>query len=209
MQRRAARVLPIDEQERVLLLYSRDPARPTAPYWCTIGGAIEAGETPAQAASREMLEETGIAVSPDALTGPFHRAPVAFSYDGVAYVNDAHWFVTRLARPGHGDLPRARGRGGRQHHGRRVVGAGRVGRRHRALEPAAARDRQARGRDAQGVGGVSGTTNQGALWGGRFASGPSPELAALSRSTHFDWRLALYDIAGSHAHAKALRPQGC
>ena len=30
---------------------------------------------------------------------------------------------------------------------------------------------------------------QGKLWGGRFASGPSPELEALSRSTHFDWRL--------------------
>jgi argininosuccinate lyase len=51
---------------------------------------------------------------------------------------------------------------------------------------------------------TSGTTNEGSLWGGRFASGPSPELQALSRSTHFDWRLALYDIAGSHAHAKAL-----
>ena len=38
--------------------------------------------------------------------------------------------------------------------------------------------------------------------------GPSPELAALSRSTHFDWELALYDIAGSHAHAKALAAAG-
>jgi argininosuccinate lyase len=46
------------------------------------------------------------------------------------------------------------------------------------------------------------------LWGGRFADGPSPELAALSRSTHFDWELALYDIAGSHAHAKALAAAG-
>jgi len=59
---------------------------------------------------------------------------------------------------------------------------------------------------------VSGTksegTNAGALWGGRFASGPSPELAALSRSTHFDWALAPYDIAGSHAHAKALAAAG-
>ncbi len=55
---------------------------------------------------------------------------------------------------------------------------------------------------------MSGTTNQGALWGARFVSGPSPELAALSRSTHFDWRLALYDIAGSHAHAKALAAAG-
>ncbi|GAA1933521.1 argininosuccinate lyase [Microbacterium aoyamense] len=51
-------------------------------------------------------------------------------------------------------------------------------------------------------------TNEGALWGARFASGPSPELAALSRSTHFDWALALYDIAGSHAHAKALSAAG-
>jgi argininosuccinate lyase len=54
----------------------------------------------------------------------------------------------------------------------------------------------------------TGATGTGRLWGGRFASGPSPELEALSRSTHFDWRLALYDIAGSHAHAKALRAAG-
>jgi argininosuccinate lyase len=52
------------------------------------------------------------------------------------------------------------------------------------------------------------STNQGKLWGGRFSGGPSPELEALSRSTHFDWRLALYDIAGSHAHAKALAAAG-
>jgi argininosuccinate lyase len=51
-------------------------------------------------------------------------------------------------------------------------------------------------------------TNTGKLWGGRFAGGPSPELEALSRSTHFDWRLAPYDIAGSHAHAKALGAAG-
>jgi argininosuccinate lyase len=56
--------------------------------------------------------------------------------------------------------------------------------------------------------GTPGSTNEGSLWGGRFASGPSPELQALSRSTHFDWRLALYDIAGSHAHAKALAQAG-
>ncbi|GAA1468742.1 argininosuccinate lyase [Microbacterium thalassium] len=51
-------------------------------------------------------------------------------------------------------------------------------------------------------------TNEGALWGARFATGPSPELAELSRSTHFDWDLALYDLAGSHAHAKALAAAG-
>lgn len=52
------------------------------------------------------------------------------------------------------------------------------------------------------------STNTGKLWGGRFQSGPSPELEALSRSTHFDWRLTLHDIAGSHAHAKALTAAG-
>jgi argininosuccinate lyase len=54
---------------------------------------------------------------------------------------------------------------------------------------------------------VSGT-NEGKLWGGRFAAGPSAELEALSRSTHFDWRLVPYDLAGSVAHANALRRAG-
>ena len=47
-----------------------------------------------------------------------------------------------------------------------------------------------------------------ALWGGRFAGGPSAALAALSQSTHFDWRLARHDIAGSVAHARVLHGAG-
>ncbi|MDP3892772.1 argininosuccinate lyase [Nocardioides sp.] len=54
----------------------------------------------------------------------------------------------------------------------------------------------------------SDATNSGALWGGRFASGPSPELVALSRSTHFDWRLAPYDLQASRAHAGVLHRAG-
>ncbi len=46
------------------------------------------------------------------------------------------------------------------------------------------------------------------LWGGRFDGGPSPELVELSRSTHFDWRLAPYDLAGSRAHARVLHAAG-
>ncbi len=48
----------------------------------------------------------------------------------------------------------------------------------------------------------------GALWGGRFSDGPAPELARLSKSTHFDWQLAPYDLAGSRAHATALAAAG-
>jgi argininosuccinate lyase len=46
------------------------------------------------------------------------------------------------------------------------------------------------------------------LWGGRFTAGPAAALAELSRSTGVDWRLARYDIAGSRAHARALRDAG-
>ena len=46
------------------------------------------------------------------------------------------------------------------------------------------------------------------LWGSRFDGGPADSLAALSRSVHFDWRLAKYDIAGTRAHIKALESAG-
>ncbi|GAA3462236.1 MULTISPECIES: argininosuccinate lyase [Saccharothrix] len=46
------------------------------------------------------------------------------------------------------------------------------------------------------------------LWGGRFASGPAEAMAMLSLSTHFDWRLAPYDIRGSRAHARVLNRAG-
>jgi len=51
-------------------------------------------------------------------------------------------------------------------------------------------------------------TNEGALWGGRFASGPAAAMAALSKSTHFDWALAPYDVRASQAHAKVLHRAG-
>ena len=52
------------------------------------------------------------------------------------------------------------------------------------------------------------STNEGSLWGGRFADGPSDALAALSKSTHFDWVLAPYDVIASKAHARVLHRAG-
>jgi len=46
------------------------------------------------------------------------------------------------------------------------------------------------------------------LWGGRFASGPAEAMAALSKSTHFDWVLAPYDARASQAHARVLHAAG-
>ena len=61
--------------------------------------------------------------------------------------------------------------------------------------------------NAEPTAGASGTT-AGALWGGRFSGGPADALAELSRSTHFDWRLAPQDVAGSLAHARVLHAAG-
>lgn len=44
-----------------------------------------------------------------------------------------------------------------------------------------------------------------ALWGGRFAQGPEDSVFALSRSVHFDWRLAPYDLRSSMAHLAILK----
>ena len=47
-----------------------------------------------------------------------------------------------------------------------------------------------------------------ALWGGRFADGPADAVFALSRSVHFDWRLAPYDLRSSLAHLAILESSG-
>nr|WP_297429136.1 argininosuccinate lyase [uncultured Actinotalea sp.] len=56
--------------------------------------------------------------------------------------------------------------------------------------------------------GAAPSSGSAALWGGRFAGGPAEALAELSRSTHFDWRLARHDIRGSQAHARVLHRAG-
>ena len=52
------------------------------------------------------------------------------------------------------------------------------------------------------------THSGGTLWGGRFATGPSDALFALSRSVQFDWRLAPYDLRSSLAHLAVLESSG-
>ena len=47
-----------------------------------------------------------------------------------------------------------------------------------------------------------------ALWGGRFSAGPADSAAALSRSVHFDYRLAPYDLRSSLAHLSVLLKSG-
>ena len=51
-------------------------------------------------------------------------------------------------------------------------------------------------------------TDEGRLWGARFAAGPEQSAWALGVSTHFDVRLWREDLAGSRAHASELERIG-
>jgi 8-oxo-dGTP pyrophosphatase MutT (NUDIX family) len=58
--RPAARVVVVDDDERVLLM--RFDFRGEPPIWATVGGGLEPGETHEEAARRELVEEAGLEV---------------------------------------------------------------------------------------------------------------------------------------------------
>ena len=98
IDRRAARVLLIDAAERALLLHGGDPARPEQRWWFTPGGGLDAGETPAQGAARELLEETGLRADPAELGDPVHHEVTEFSYDNRQYRQKQDFFLFRVEK---------------------------------------------------------------------------------------------------------------
>ena len=60
--RRAARLLVIDEYERLLLFRFTFAGR--RPFWATAGGECDPGESFEDAARRELTEETGLVAEP-------------------------------------------------------------------------------------------------------------------------------------------------
>ena len=87
--RQAGRAILRDKQNRVLLIHF---VLPNMTFWATPGGGVEPGETPLQAAHRELQEELGIAV---ALEGPVHQAVGIFEFEGALIENTDIFFAGR------------------------------------------------------------------------------------------------------------------
>ncbi len=79
-RRETARILPVDPEGRVLLLHGWDPNHPEAPFWFTIGGGAEGGESLPEAGVRELREETGIVIDPAELGEPIGHNTVEFHF---------------------------------------------------------------------------------------------------------------------------------
>ncbi|WP_194202060.1 NUDIX hydrolase [Glycomyces albidus] len=94
VRRRCARVLLVDEDERVLLFHSRDYMGPGVEYYVTPGGGLEAGESLEAGAVREVFEETGLRLTGG--LGPVVAETAGIWSDGPDLVidsEDAYFFV--------------------------------------------------------------------------------------------------------------------
>ncbi len=82
-RRDSARTIVLDRDGSVLLVWVADPEGGVPGVWLTPGGGIEPGESPRDAASRELAEETGLERDGDSLVGPVAVTRGRWSFRGT------------------------------------------------------------------------------------------------------------------------------
>jgi len=97
--REAARVLLVDDRDRLLLVRGHDVDRPERTWWFTLGGGIDPGESPREAAVREVREETGLHVPEEDLVGPVLARSAVFDFQREHVRQDEEFFLARIDRP--------------------------------------------------------------------------------------------------------------
>ncbi|WP_407342823.1 NUDIX hydrolase [Pengzhenrongella phosphoraccumulans] len=95
--RRAARVILLDADDRVLLLHGSDVDQRERSWWFTVGGGIDAGETQREAAARELFEEAGITLAPAELVGPVYSRVAMFDFFRETCRQEEVFFLGRYA----------------------------------------------------------------------------------------------------------------
>ncbi|MEU4806355.1 NUDIX domain-containing protein [Actinosynnema sp. NPDC023587] len=90
-----ARVLLLDPHNRVLLIHARDPDQPKHHWWELPGGGVDRHETLADAARREVAEETGIHL--DHLGPKLWIRESRFHYRGHNHHRIDHVYLARTA----------------------------------------------------------------------------------------------------------------
>ena len=93
--RRAARVVLLDERDRVLLVRAHDRDQPERSWWFTVGGGIDEGEDARTAALRELREETGIVLTAEDLVGPVLTRSAVFDFLAQHCRQDEEFFLAR------------------------------------------------------------------------------------------------------------------
>jgi 8-oxo-dGTP pyrophosphatase MutT (NUDIX family) len=95
--RRAARVLLVDADDRLLLVRGHDVDQPERSWWFTVGGGIDPGESAREAALRELREETGLVLDDAALVGPVLTRSAVFDFYAEHCRQDEEFFLARVA----------------------------------------------------------------------------------------------------------------